>query len=83
MRWRRCMLGFVALLAIAAGLGDTPLARADAMIAQPTLFHVGAKVRLGETSVSGPALTTSSGRTVLAWTGTDAAHHLNVMAIDL
>ncbi|HEX8729460.1 MAG TPA: polysaccharide deacetylase family protein [Ktedonobacterales bacterium] len=39
------------------------------------------KVTLADTSIDGPALwTTTNGvvRGVLAWTGTDAAHHLNV-----
>ncbi|HEX5571693.1 MAG TPA: hypothetical protein VFX31_09915, partial [Ktedonobacterales bacterium] len=39
------------------------------------------KVTLADTSIAGPALwTTTSGavRGILAWTGTDAAHHLNV-----
>ncbi|HUY77255.1 MAG TPA: sialidase family protein [Ktedonobacterales bacterium] len=40
------------------------------------------KVTLADTSIDGPALWTSSSGSVraeLAWTGTDAAHHLNVM----
>lgn len=39
-------------------------------------------VTLGDTSIDGPGLWTSSSgtvRSVLAWTGTDPAHHLNVM----
>jgi peptidoglycan/xylan/chitin deacetylase (PgdA/CDA1 family) len=40
------------------------------------------KVTLSDTSIDGPALwttTTGTVRGVLAWTGTDTAHHLNVM----
>jgi hypothetical protein len=40
----------------------------------------GAKVILADTSIDGPAImTTYAPATALAWTGTDAAHHLNVM----
>lgn len=42
----------------------------------------GAKVTLADTSIDGPALWTSptgSTRAVIAWTGTDSAHHLNYM----
>ena len=36
------------------------------------------KVTLPDTSIDGPALDSVGNETVLAWTGTDAAHHLNV-----
>jgi hypothetical protein len=40
----------------------------------------GAKVILGDTSIDGPAIVaTDSPATALAWVGTDAAHHLNLM----
>ncbi len=40
----------------------------------------GAKVTLGETSIDGPAITaTYAPATALAWAGTDAAHHLNLL----
>lgn len=42
----------------------------------------GSKLTLGETSIGGPALWSLPGATpqvILAWTGTDAAHHLNVL----
>jgi hypothetical protein len=40
----------------------------------------GAKVILGDTSIDGPAIArTYSPKTMLAWTGTDPDHHLNVM----
>jgi hypothetical protein len=43
--------------------------------------HEGAKVTLGETSIDGPAImgTPSSLGTVIAWTGTDPSHSLNLM----
>src|SRR5215471_5526506 len=40
------------------------------------------KVVLGDSSIDGPALWTSSAgdvRAMLGWTGTDPAHHLNLM----
>ena len=43
----------------------------------------GAKVTLGETSIDSPALWTSDTggvRALLAWTGTDSAHHLNLLS---
>jgi hypothetical protein len=36
------------------------------------------KVTLPDTSIDGPALDSTGNESVLAWTGTDAAHHLNV-----
>lgn len=36
------------------------------------------KVTLPDTSIDGPALDSAGSETVLAWTGTDAVHHLNV-----
>jgi hypothetical protein len=40
----------------------------------------GAKVTLDDTSIDGPAIAaTYAPATVLAWTGTDAAHHLNLL----
>jgi hypothetical protein len=38
----------------------------------------GGKFTSGETSLGGPALAATSGSAVVAWTGTDPAHHLNV-----
>jgi hypothetical protein len=36
------------------------------------------KMKLPETSIDGPALASIGNESVLAWTGTDSAHHLNV-----
>ena len=41
---------------------------------------------LADTSIDGPALWTSPTggmRTVIAWTGLDAAHHLNVAVVSM
>ncbi|HEY1391320.1 MAG TPA: polysaccharide deacetylase family protein [Ktedonobacterales bacterium] len=51
-------------------------------VLSPTAAEV-SKVTLADTSIDGPALWTSSSgvvRSILAWTGTDTAHHLNVMS---
>jgi hypothetical protein len=36
---------------------------------------------LGETSEAAPALTVANGTMYVVWTGTDAAHHLNIMPV--
>ncbi len=57
----------------------------------PVAPQISSKVVLGDTSVDGPTLWTnnpasgapaSSPAAVLGWTGTDAAHHLNLMTSD-
>jgi hypothetical protein len=40
----------------------------------------GNKIIMGDTSIAGPALVEHAGRVLIAWTGTDSQHHLNVMA---
>jgi peptidoglycan/xylan/chitin deacetylase (PgdA/CDA1 family) len=55
--------------------------QATAPALPPTAAEV-SKVTLADTSIDGPALWTSSSgvtRSVIAWTGTDTAHRLNVM----
>ncbi len=39
----------------------------------------GAKVILADTSIDGPAMANAYGGTFIAWTGTDAQHHINLM----
>lgn len=80
MFWRRLVGTFVILLtAIVSLVAATDVAHA----APQTSFGTpkeGTKVVLNDTSIDGPALaTTYAPATVMAWTGTDANHHLNVM----
>ncbi len=80
MQWRRFLIALMALLAVAGGLsGLMTAARASsqATFGPPTEKS---KVILNETSIDGPAIMTAyTPQTVLAWTGTDPAHHLNVL----
>lgn len=46
--------------------------------AAPAAVIVAAKNTLPQTSFGSPAFASRANRSVLAWTGTDAAHHLNV-----
>ena len=71
----------LSLAAMQAGYGAAPGASAApaTVFGPPTIVS---KVTLPETSIDGPSLWTSpSGdvRAILAWTGTDGAHRLNVM----
>jgi hypothetical protein len=63
-----------ALLLLGLTLGSTTAWAA----AQHPAATVNNKVTLPDTSIDGPALDSTGNETVLAWTGTDAAHHLNV-----
>lgn len=76
----------LASLIVLGSLAPTFLATTPAAGAAPaTVFgrpHEVSKVTLSDTSIDGPALWTSpSGaiRSAIAWTGTDVAHHLNIM----
>jgi hypothetical protein len=82
MKRRMLFAGVATLLALALGLiGSAPTAGA----APRTVFGPPrelSKVILGDSSIDGPALWTSSSgdvRAMLGWTGTDLAHHLNLM----
>lgn len=85
MHWRRAVAILVVLLTTVVGLiGVTNIAHAAPSaghsIPSFTAPREGAKVTLGDTSIDGPSISvTYAPKTVLAWTGTDAAHHLNVM----
>lgn len=91
---KRLFLGGGAVLLflplIAALLAATPLHTSAAPTSRlaPLAAHLIHKVILaGETSIDGPAMTsrvdtfegTTTNETVLAWTGTDSAHHLNLI----
>ncbi len=80
MSWRRIVGTLIVLLtAVVALVGATTIAKAS----PKATFGVpqeGTKVILADTSIDGPALMrTYHPATVLAWTGTDYYHHLNVM----
>ncbi len=93
MLWRRILVAAAVLTAAALGLfSGMATTAAAAMPNTPYADHIaqvvfgppeeGKKLTLGETSIDGPAVWSLPGVTspfVLAWTGTDAAHHVNVM----
>jgi len=79
-------LGVVALLVVGMGLATIPgPARASTSTATQALFGPptqGTKVVLSETSIDGPGLWTNAVTTpkaILAWTGTDTTHRLNLL----
>lgn len=89
MLWRRILVAAALLAAAALGLFHGVATTAAA--AAPYHEHLskvvfgppeeGNKLILGETSIDGPAVWSLPGATapfVLAWTGTDAVHHVNV-----
>jgi hypothetical protein len=82
MRFRMLLGCMIALLAVTIGLlgsAGTASAAPRAVFGPPQELS---KVTLADTSMDGPALWTSgsgSVRALLGWTGTDTAHHLNVM----
>lgn len=89
MLWRRILVVAALLAAAAVGLFSGVARTAAAAPSSDHLAQVvfgppqeGNKLILGERSIAGPAVWSSGGVAplfVLAWTGTDAAHHLNVM----
>lgn len=80
MSWRRLTITLIALSAAVVGLaGMTTLAGAQSRVTAGAP-KLGAKVVLPDTSIDGPAIMmTYAPATVLAWTGTDSAHHINLM----
>jgi hypothetical protein len=80
MHWRRLLITLFALCgAVVSLVGVGNLAHASPRIATFTVPQEQTKVVLGDTSIDGPAIATMGNGTVLAWTGTDASHHLNIM----
>lgn len=80
MSWRRLaatvLVSLTTVLSL-AGMSNVVQASPQATYGAP---KEGTKITLADTSIDGPAITTTySPATALAWTGTDAAHHLNVM----
>lgn len=80
MTWRRSMVTLIVLLtALVSLVGLTNIAQATPNSAF-VVPKEGPKVILGDTSIDGPAMvTTYRPNTVLAWTGTDSLHRLNIM----
>lgn len=80
MRWRRFIPVLAVLFATLLSLvGVTKWARA-APAATYSVPKEGPKVTLVDNSIDGPAIiATYAPATALAWTGTDPAHHLNVL----
>ncbi|HEX9036156.1 MAG TPA: hypothetical protein VF808_04115 [Ktedonobacterales bacterium] len=77
--------GVVALVLMLLGAAPTVFAAPARASVTPTI-HLAHHVILGESSIDGPALSSVLDNfegvhflTALAWTGTDSAHHLNVM----
>ena len=94
MLWRRIIIGFAAALFVGIGLiSGSGQARAAqvaqvAQVAQAAPLaapHLISKQILGETSIDGPGLAKNiighegDHTLVLAWTGTDPQHHLNLL----
>ena len=81
MSWRRLFMTGIALLVAAislVGMSHIAAAAPQATFGPP---KEGTKVVLGDTSIDGPAIVTTNDApaTAIAWTGTDSAHHLNLM----
>lgn len=77
--------GIAALLFTLIGAGPTSFAMQSQHSAPPTI-HLSHKVTLLESSIDGPALSSGMDNfegihffTTIAWTGTDALHHLNLI----
>jgi len=85
MRGHRFTAGLVALLALIVTVGTIAPAHASPSLGPGVISGSGSeinKVTLSDTSIDAPSLWVSSTgtiRSVLAWTGTDGEHHLNVM----
>ncbi|HEX8731411.1 MAG TPA: hypothetical protein VF725_05065 [Ktedonobacterales bacterium] len=85
MSWRRVVLTLLTLLSAGVSLiGVTNVAQASPQAPQASQATYGApkegaKVILNETSIDGPAITPAYPGDIIAWTGTDAQHHLNLM----
>lgn len=85
MLWRRITLGLAAALIVGVGLLS---GNGEAQAAPLVAPHVINKQILHETSIDGPGITKNDighegdRAMVLAWTGTDPDHHLNLLTTD-
>lgn len=84
----KVVVGGVALLLAVVGMAPTSFAApsAPSPASAPSSVHLAHKVILPETSIDGPALSSGMDNfegvhffTTIAWTGTDALHHLNLL----
>lgn len=93
-RARRTLGSIIVMAFLVAGFfggvfGGAPVQAASGAKAQQPP-HEGAKVTLSETSIDGPAFWTNAptgepgapADDLVAWTGTDSAHHLNLMRVN-
>lgn len=80
MSWRRLVATvLVSLTTVVSLVGMSNVAQASPQTTYGAPKE-GTKIILADTSIDGPAITaTYSPATALAWAGTDAAHHLNLM----
>lgn len=65
-------------LALGGGAGRAWAAAQHAITPYASAVSFSNKVILPETSIDGPALSSAGTESVIAWTGTDTTHHLNV-----
>lgn len=84
----KVVVGGAALLLALVGMAPTSFAApsAPSQASAPPTVHLAHKVTLGETGIDGPALSSVQDNfegihflTAIAWTGTDALHHLNLL----
>jgi|GEM_PF-1123321 len=86
MHRRRFLITLVILLSMLIGVTGTMKfagAAAPATPFNPAAPAESSKITLGETTIDGPSLWTAdtgSVRAVIAWTGTDTAHRLNLLS---
>jgi hypothetical protein len=79
MSWRRVVLSLLVLVsAVVSLVGVTNVVNASPQATYGAPKE-GAKVILADTSIDGPAIAWASPGTFIAWTGTDAQHHINLM----
>ncbi len=82
MSWRRGVITLLMLVSTAVSLvGLAHVTQAAPQAPQLTFGapKEGAKMTLNETSIDGPAIAWEYPGAVIAWTGTDAQHHINLM----
>lgn len=71
-------LSFGAVLSVGASAND----QQGLTSTWASAVSVTGKTVLPQTSFGSPAFASRAGRSVLAWAGTDAAHHLNILRFE-
>ncbi len=85
MSWRRIVITMLVLVSTGVslvGVAHVTQAAPQASQAPQVTFGApkeGAKVTLNETSIDGPAIAWQYPGAIIAWTGVDAQHHINLM----